>query len=857
MGRKTATARKPASLYRRLGGTEALTAVVDGLYERILADPELRPFFAEANLRALKKRQVQFLAQALGGPAEYRGRSLQKAHADLPIEARHFALVAGHLIDTMHDAGVDASLIDEVVAAVAPLESEIVNASSAAGAPQGGRGTMSNGRFTQAAAARRMTAVEPRHDTSGGELIELRAKLAAISKVQAVIEFELDGTIITANDNFTATVGYGLEEIQGRHHGMFVDDALRRSPEYKEFWAKLAAGEHQAGEFRRVGKGGREVWIQASYNPIFDEDGRPFKVVKFATDITSQVLQRQAIDRTQAVIEFEMDGTIVTANANFSATMGYSLDEIVGKHHSMFVDEKLRQSPEYREFWAKLNRGEFQPGEFPRVAKGGREVWLQASYNPIFDRSGKAVKVVKYATDITADVRGRREMARVSSMMENAPVNVIFADRDLKIQYLNPTSKQTLRKIEQYLPVKADQLLGQSIDIFHKHPEHQRKLLADPNNLPHKAIIQVGPEKLDLLVTAILDTNGTYMGPMLTWEVVTEKLRLEQEIKDSAERERVQSGELREKVDAILAVVNAAAAGDLTQDVSVRGADAIGQMGEGLGKFISDLRQSVANIAQNAQTLSSSSEELTATSQQMGTNAEETSTQANVVSAAAEQVSKNVQTVATGAEEISASIKEIAKNASEAAKIATSAVKVAETTNATVAKLGESSAEIGKVIKVITSIAQQTNLLALNATIEAARAGEAGKGFAVVANEVKELAKETAKATEDISQKIEAIQTDTRGAVEAIVQIGSIINQINDISNTIASAVEEQTATTNEIGRNVAEAAKGSAEIAQNITGVAQAAQSTAQGSGDSLRAANELSRLAAELQRQVAQFKF
>ena len=221
--------------------------------------------------------------------------------------------------------------------------------------------------------------------------------------------------------------------------------------------------------------------------------------------------------------------------------------------------------------------------------------------------------------------------------------------------------------------------------------------------------------------------------------------------------------------------------------------------------------------AETATALASSSEELSAVSHQMSANAEETATQSNVVSAAAEQVTKNLQTVATATEEMSCSIKEIAKNANEAAKVATSAVKTAETTNATVAKLGESSAEIGQVIKVITSIAQQTNLLALNATIEAARAGEAGKGFAVVANEVKELAKETAKATEDISRKIEAIQGDTKGAVEAIGQISGIINQINDISNTIASAVEEQTATTNEIARNVQEGAKGGSQVAENI----------------------------------------
>jgi methyl-accepting chemotaxis protein len=228
-----------------------------------------------------------------------------------------------------------------------------------------------------------------------------------------------------------------------------------------------------------------------------------------------------------------------------------------------------------------------------------------------------------------------------------------------------------------------------------------------------------------------------------------------------------------------------------------------------------------------------------------------------VVSTAGEAVNRNLQTVATGSEEMSVSIKEIAKNATEAARVATGAVRVAETANATVGKLGESSAEIGLVIKVITSIAQQTNLLALNATIEAARAGEAGKGFAVVANEVKELAKQTAKATEDISQKIEAIQTDTKSAVDAIGMISGVIGQINDISNTIATAVEEQNATTNEMSRNVTEAARGAGEISKNIAGVAEAAQSTSHGAGDSQKAAAQLSNMSTELRELVAQFKY
>jgi methyl-accepting chemotaxis protein len=379
--------------------------------------------------------------------------------------------------------------------------------------------------------------------------------------------------------------------------------------------------------------------------------------------------QIEAIGKSQAVIEFKMDGTVVTANENFLKAFGYTLDEIKGKHHSLFVDPAYRQSADYNEFWAHLNRGEYQAGEYKRIGRGGQEVWIQASYNPIIDLHGKPFKVVKYATDITP---------QVSTMQQ---------------------------------------------------------------------------------------------------------------------------------------------------------------------------------VAEMAGKLSAAAEELTGVSQQMSANAEETSAQATVVTKASEQVNRNLQTVATGTEEMGASIKEIAKNATESAKVATAAVKVAETTTATVAKLGESSTEIGQVIKVITSIAQQTNLLALNATIEAARAGEAGKGFAVVANEVKELAKETAKATEDISRKIEAIQGDTKAAVEAIASISGIINQVNDISNTIASAVEEQNATTNEMARNVSEAALGSGEITQNVAGVAEAAAGTSRGASDTQNAAQQLVEMSRSLRSLVEKF--
>ncbi|MCD0460983.1 methyl-accepting chemotaxis protein [Roseiconus lacunae] len=747
------------------------------------------------------------------------------------------------------------------------------------------------------------------------KLADSQGQLDAINRSQAVIEFNLDGTIITANDNFLSALGYRLDEIQGNHHRMFVTDEESRSPEYRQFWSDLASGRFSSGEYERVRSDGSHIWIQASYNPVLDAEGKPYKVVKFASDITEEKLratdhqgQLNAIGKSQAVIEFDLDGTIRTANENFLGVVGYSLSEIQGKHHSLFVDRDYANTAEYRNFWSDLASGRFQAGEFQRFDRSGNEVWIQASYNPILDPSGKPYKVVKYASDITEskkllqqvaeaekagkeaaqrsteaveeilDVISRaqegdysreittvgedsigslaegmrkfiaekqiadKEIARIQSMMEQTPINTMFADREFIIQYMNPASVNTLRRLQEHLPCRADEMIGQCIDIFHKNPAHQRRMLADPSQLPVKADIKVGPETLSLLVSPVFDQNREYLGAMVTWDVITERLAMEKQIQDKIEEDRIKTEETQRKVEIVLGLVNSVADGNFEVAFPDLGADGIGQVADAMSKMVGSVRDALVEVREVSTTVATASTEM--------------SSAAEEISRGAQQQAARLEETASSLEEITTTVKQNSDNAQEARALANGSRDVASEGGKVVGdavqamrEINASSKQISDIITTIDEIAFQTNLLALNAAVEAARAGEQGRGFAVVASEVRNLAQRSASSAKEIKSLIQDSASKVEKGTELVNKSGETLGEIVDSVKRVTDIVAEIAAASQEQLTGIEQVTKAVTQIDQLTQANASQTEEMAGTSGSVLNHARSLDQMVSRFQ--------
>ncbi|MED5612865.1 PAS domain-containing methyl-accepting chemotaxis protein [Janthinobacterium sp. P210005] len=664
-----------------------------------------------------------------------------------------------------------------------------------------------------------------------------------MNRVQAVIEFELDGTILHANDNFLRVVGYTLAEVQGKHHAIFCDPEYVKTDEYSNFWAKLGRGEFDHGEYKRRAKDGREVWINASYNPILDADGKPYKVIKFATDITATKRRNadyegkiDAISKAQAVIEFRLDGTVLDANDNFLKSVGYTLDEIKGKHHRMFCLPDYANSDDYAQFWHKLGQGQFDAGEYKRLTKDGREIWLNASYNPIFDTEGRPFKVVKFASDVTALKKRNAEYEGKVSAIGKAQAVIEF---DMQGNVLDAN--------DNFLAVM-------DYDLSDIKGEHHR-MFCEPeyaSSAEYKKFWQklnrgefdAGRYKrlgnhgkvvwIQATYNPILDLNGKPYKVVKFAIDISEQVNLENSIQSKAANDS-------RKVNALLESVARAAQGDLTCNIVPEGDEPIDLLAGGISKMIVDLRGVIGNVVSAANGFADASHAIAerATGVAVGTQA---------LGATVEEMNASI-------DGLTFSINSIAENTSNADYLAKATQQEAEAGARAVAKsieamdlINRSSEDIGEIVKVISEIANQTNMLAFNAAIEAARAGEHGLGFSVVADEVRKLAERSSQATKEISKLINE-------SVKRVSTGSEISRQASDAFDKIVSGVAKTTLAISDISKAANEQLLTAREVSTAIQYIAEETEKSAANCDSIARSTDGLNERAGSLNQTVSGF--
>ena len=702
-------------------------------------------------------------------------------------------------------------------------------------------------------------------------LVDLQGQVAAISKSQAVIEFNLDGTIIHANDNFLKTLGYTLDEIKGKHHSMFADPAYAASGEYRAFWEKLNRGEFDAGQYKRIGKGGKEVWIEASYNPIMGADGKPFKVVKYATDITEATLRAAFTQRAMGALDVaatnvmvaDADYNVVYANESLKTMLvevegdvrkqlpQFSAAKVVGTNIDIFHKNPAHQ----RGMLASL-----KSTHKTNLEIGGRKFFLIV--NPIHGEKGERLGTVVEWQDQTAMLAAREreekmaaENLRIKNALDKCSTNVMIANSDCEIAYMNDSvaemmvrNESDLRKV---LPqFDSRKLVGANIDVFHKNPSHQRNMLANLKST-YKTEIVVGGLTFGLVANPIVDAQGTRVGTVVEWKDRTAEVAVEKDVaglvKAAVDGDFTKRFDMNGKegffkalgeginqlmetssvgLNEVVRVLGALAKGDLTEKITNEYKGTFGQLKDDSNQTVAQLTAIVTQIKEATESITTASKEIA---------------QGNTdLSQRTEEQASSLEETASSMEELTSTVKQNAENAKQANQLAASASEVAvkggtvvgQVVN-TMGSINEASKKIVDIISVIDGIAFQTNILALNAAVEAARAGEQGRGFAVVASEVRNLAQRSAAAAKEIktliSDSVEKVDSGTKlvdQAGKTMEEIVGSIKRVTDIMSEITAASQEQSAGIEQVNTAITQMDEVTQQNAALVEQAAAAAES-------------------------------